>query len=86
MIDQRNSASQDKRGISAHPIGVRRLCTTLAEFFPSKPRFTALSIGYSLTVTIFGGFAPGVATDLIRETGSSVSPILIKDRMNARLA
>jgi MHS family proline/betaine transporter-like MFS transporter len=76
------------------------LCAILAELFPTKVRFTALSIGYSLAVTIFGGFAPFVATYLIRETGSSVSPaffvifaalisittlLLIKDRTNAPL-
>jgi len=39
-------------------------------------RFTALSIGYSLAVTIFGGFAPFVATFLIQQTGSLVSPAI----------
>jgi MHS family proline/betaine transporter-like MFS transporter len=63
-------------------------------------RFTALSIGYSLAVTLFGGFAPFVATALIRETGSQTSPALFvmlsaiisvvtlfltKDRTNAPL-
>ncbi len=52
------------------------LCAVLAELFPTKVRFTALSIGYSLAVTIFGGFAPFIATFLIRETGSQVSPAL----------
>jgi MFS transporter, MHS family, proline/betaine transporter len=46
----------------------------LAELFPTKVRFTALSIGYSLAVTIFGGFAPFIATFLIGHTGSAVSP------------
>jgi MHS family proline/betaine transporter-like MFS transporter len=76
------------------------LCATLSELFPTKVRFTALSIGYSLAVTIFGGFAPFVATFLIRETGSLISPalfvilagiistvtlLLIKDPTNAPL-
>jgi MHS family proline/betaine transporter-like MFS transporter len=76
------------------------LCAILAELFPTKARFTALSISYSLVVTILGGFAPFEATYLIRETGRSVSPAffvtfavlisittlpLIKDRTNARL-
>jgi MFS transporter, MHS family, proline/betaine transporter len=52
------------------------LCAVLAELFPTKVRFTALSIGYSLAVTIFGGFAPFIATFLIRTTGSQVSPAL----------
>jgi MHS family proline/betaine transporter-like MFS transporter len=76
------------------------LCAILAELFPTKVRFTALSIGYSLAVTIFGGFAPFIATFLIRQTGSPVSPaifvifaaiistvslLLIKDPTNAPL-
>jgi MHS family proline/betaine transporter-like MFS transporter len=48
----------------------------LSELFPTRVRFTALSIGYSLAVTIFGGFAPFIATFLIRATGSPVSPTL----------
>jgi MHS family proline/betaine transporter-like MFS transporter len=76
------------------------LCTILAELFPTKVRFTALSIGYSLAVTIFGGFAPFISTFLIRQTGSPVAPaifiiisaiisavtlLLIKDPTNAPL-
>jgi MHS family proline/betaine transporter-like MFS transporter len=76
------------------------LCAILSELFPTKVRFTALSIGYSLAVTIFGGFAPYIATFLIRETGSPVSPayfiifsavlsavtlLMIKDPTNAPL-
>jgi len=52
------------------------LCAMLSELFPTKVRFTALSIGYSLAVTIFGGFAPFIAAFLIRTTGSPVSPAL----------
>lgn len=76
------------------------LCAVLAELFPTRVRFTALSIGYSLAVTIFGGFAPLIATYLIRETGSPMAPalfviagglisavtlLLIKDPTNAPL-
>jgi MHS family proline/betaine transporter-like MFS transporter len=76
------------------------LCAILSELFPTRVRYTALSIGYSLAVTIFGGFAPFIATFLIRVTGSAVSPsmyvvfgavisaaslILIKDPTNAPL-
>jgi len=76
------------------------LCAVLSELFPTKIRYTALSIGYSLAVTIFGGFAPFIATFLIRETASPVSPaffvigsaiisvvtlLLVKDRTNAPL-
>jgi MHS family proline/betaine transporter-like MFS transporter len=33
-----------------------------------------MSTGYSLSVAMFGGFAPFVATWLIEETGSLLSP------------
>ena len=52
------------------------LPATLSELFPTRVRFTALSIGYSLAVTIFGGFAPFIATFLIKQSGSPVSPSL----------
>jgi MHS family proline/betaine transporter-like MFS transporter len=76
------------------------LCAILSELFPTRVRYTALSIGYSLAVTIFGGFAPFIATFLVRVSGSPVSPsmyvmfgavisavslILIKDPTNAPL-
>ncbi len=48
----------------------------LSELFPTRVRFTALSVGYSLAVTIFGGFAPFIAQFLIRVTGSATSPTL----------
>jgi MFS family permease len=46
----------------------------IAEIFPTKGRSTWMSTGYSLSVAIFGGFAPFVATWLIEETGSVLSP------------
>lgn len=46
----------------------------IAEIFPTKGRSTWMSTGYSLSVAIFGGFAPFVATWLIEETGSLLSP------------
>jgi MFS transporter, MHS family, proline/betaine transporter len=45
-----------------------------AEIFPTRVRYTALSIGYNIAVAIFGGFAPFIATFLVRETGSSYAP------------
>jgi MHS family proline/betaine transporter-like MFS transporter len=45
-----------------------------AELFPTRVRYTALSIGYNSAVTIFGGFAPFIATWLIRETGDPLAP------------
>jgi MHS family proline/betaine transporter-like MFS transporter len=47
---------------------------TYAELFPTRVRYTALSIGYNIAVAIFGGFAPFIATWLIRETGDPLAP------------
>ena len=76
------------------------LCAILSELFPTKVRFTALSIGYGMSVTLFGGFAPFIATWLIDLTKNPVAPayflvfsaivsavtlLLMKDRTNAPL-
>jgi MHS family proline/betaine transporter-like MFS transporter len=45
-----------------------------AEIFPTRVRYTALSIGYNIAVAIFGGFAPFIATFLVRVTGNSYAP------------
>jgi MFS transporter, MHS family, proline/betaine transporter len=45
-----------------------------AELFPTRVRYTALSIGYNIAVVMFGGFAPFIATWLIRETGDPLAP------------
>ena len=46
----------------------------IAEIFPTASRSTWMSTGYSLSVAIFGGFAPFIATWLIGATGSPLSP------------
>ena len=46
----------------------------LAEIFPTGVRSSGISIAYTLAVTIFGGFAPFIATWLIAATGDKVSP------------
>jgi MHS family proline/betaine transporter-like MFS transporter len=46
----------------------------LAEMFPTRVRYTALSISYGFAVAIFGGFAPFVAQYLVNTTGSPVAP------------
>ena len=46
-----------------------------AELFPTRVRYTALSIGYNIPVAIFGGFAPFIATWLIQATGSILAPV-----------
>lgn len=48
----------------------------LCEIFPTHSRTTLLSIGYSLSTAIFGGFAPFLSTWLIGVTGSPISPSL----------
>ena len=47
---------------------------TYSEIFPTRVRYTALSIGYNIAVAIFGGFAPFIATWLIKVTGSNLAP------------
>jgi MHS family proline/betaine transporter-like MFS transporter len=46
----------------------------LCQLFPTSVRYTALSVGYNGAVMIFGGFAPFIATFLVRETGSPIAP------------
>lgn len=46
----------------------------LSEMFPTRVRFTALSVSYGIAVAIFGGFAPFAATWLISTTGNTLSP------------
>ncbi|MGB7292866.1 MAG: MFS transporter [Thermodesulfobacteriota bacterium] len=50
------------------------LGATLVELFPTKVRLSAMSLGYNLGFSIFGGTAPLVATYLIKETGSILAP------------
>ena len=46
----------------------------IVELFPTRSRTTLMSIGYSLAVAIFGGFAPFIATWLIGATGTPLAP------------
>lgn len=46
----------------------------IAELFPTRSRSSGMAIGYGLSVAIFGGFAPYIATWLIHVTGSPLSP------------
>ena len=45
-----------------------------AELFPTRVRYTALSIGYNIAVAVFGGFAAYIATWLIQATGNPLAP------------
>jgi len=46
----------------------------LSETFPTRTRYTASAITYNMAYTIFGGTAPLMATWLINQTGSNLSP------------
>ncbi len=48
--------------------------TVLLEMFPTSVRYSAYSIGFSLSTIIFGGSAPLVMTEIIKATGSSMVP------------
>jgi MFS transporter, MHS family, proline/betaine transporter len=50
------------------------IAPVLAELFPTRVRFTGLSVSYGLAVTLFGGTAPFVATLLVKQTGNPVAP------------
>jgi len=45
-----------------------------AALYPTSVRSTGISISYNSAVTLFGGFAPFIATWLIGLTGSSSAP------------
>lgn len=47
-----------------------------SELFPTKVRYSALSLSYSVSVSIFGGSAPLIFTFLLQRTGSPLSPAL----------
>ena len=46
----------------------------LTELFPIQIRTTAMSLGYNISVTIFGGFAPFILTWLISASGNKLAP------------
>jgi len=48
--------------------------TTLAEILPTHVRCSGLSIAHNISMAIFGGGAPFVATELIQKTGDLASP------------
>jgi MHS family proline/betaine transporter-like MFS transporter len=50
------------------------LPSLMSEQFPVDTRAIGVSLGYSISVSIFGGLAPLVATWLIAQTGNPLSP------------
>jgi MFS transporter, MHS family, proline/betaine transporter len=58
----------------------------LAEMFPTRVRYTGLSVSYGFAVVLFGGFAPLVSTWLVELTGNSLAPafyIMVGGAMSA---
>src|SRR5215475_11334589 len=54
--------------------GLGVLPSVLCEQFPVKTRAVGVAFAFSMSVTIFGGFAPFVATWLVAQTGDPLSP------------
>jgi MHS family proline/betaine transporter-like MFS transporter len=50
------------------------LPSLMAEQFPVEVRAIGVALGYSVSVSVFGGLAPLVATWLIAQTGDPLSP------------
>lgn len=46
----------------------------MAEQFPTATRGTGIALSYNISVPIFGGFAPAIATWLVATTGSPLAP------------
>lgn len=49
--------------------------TTIVEMFPTRNRTTWMSIGYGLTASVFGGFAPFIAVWLIQTFQNPIAPV-----------
>jgi len=49
---------------------------TLVEMFPLSVRYSGLSIAHSISMAVFGGSAPLIATWLIQATGNNAAPAL----------
>ena len=77
------------------------LPATLVELFPINVRYSGLSIGHSISMAVFGGSAPLIATLLIQQTNNNASPaiylagmclissvflLFLKDRYKSELA
>ena len=46
----------------------------IAELFPVGVRSSGIGVAYNFSVTVFGGFAPLIATSLVARTGNPLSP------------
>ncbi|NTX21304.1 MFS transporter [Burkholderia cepacia] len=50
------------------------LAAAMAEIFSTRERTFGISVGYNISVTVFGGFAPAILTLLIHDTQSDMAP------------
>ena len=50
------------------------LPSVLCEQFPVETRAVGVALAFSISLMIFGGFAPFIATWLIAQTGDPLSP------------
>ncbi len=55
-------------------LGMAGLSTFLAELFPTRLRYSGLSLTYGLARAVFGGSAPLVATLAVQRTGNALLP------------
>jgi len=55
-------------------LGTLALSSFLAELFPTRLRYSGLSLTYGLASTLFGGTAPALATLLARRSGGALLP------------
>lgn len=46
----------------------------MTELFPTARRYSGFSVGYNLSIALFGGTAPYLSTFLIDVTGASIAP------------
>ena len=52
------------------------LPTLLAELYPTKIRYTGISVNWGIAILTFGGFTPFIKTYLVEITGNSVAPAI----------
>ncbi|MDI2030416.1 MFS transporter [Saccharopolyspora sp. TS4A08] len=50
------------------------ISTAIAEAFPTKVRYSGLSLAYSAAVSIFGGSTPLILSTLVESTGNPMAP------------
>jgi MHS family proline/betaine transporter-like MFS transporter len=55
-------------------LGTFALSSFLAELFPTRLRYSGLSLSYGLASALFGGTAPALATLLVRRAGGALLP------------